>query len=108
MLWFTVWTVLVVGSFVGGFFVLRRLYRQGRALAEEGGRAADVLAGAAERATRLAAKAQEELPLSLVVLDDASPARARRAELAVVKARRRAERHLRHEATYRRWRAFSH
>lgn len=107
MLWFTVWTVLVVGALVGAFFLLRHLYRQGRALAVEAGRSADVLAAAAERATQLAAAAQQEWAPQPVVLDDPGPARTRRAALHEVRLRRRAERRARHEATYRRWQALS-
>lgn len=107
MLWFTVWTVLVVGSLVGAFFLLRSVYRSGRALVEEGGRAADVLGEAADRAAMLADEAQAGWTPPVAVLDDPAPARARRAAAAEVTARRRAARTARHEATYARWRAFS-
>ena len=39
MLWFTVWTVLVLGTLAGAFFLLRDLYRKGKALTVELGRA---------------------------------------------------------------------
>ncbi|NCT90719.1 hypothetical protein GXB85_07140 [Cellulomonas sp. APG4] len=106
MLWFTVWTVLVVGTLVGAFFLLRDLYRKARALLVELERAADVLGQVAERAEELAAT----LPLTSpapVELADPGPARARRALARLATARRRAARAERHERTYARWRAFS-
>lgn len=107
MLWFIVWTVLVVGALVGAFFLLRSVYRSARALVDEGGRATDVVGAAANRAADLAAAAQTGWTPPAVVLDDPAPARERRSATAAASARRRAARHARHEATYERWRAFS-
>ncbi|MBX9247162.1 hypothetical protein ICW40_20425, partial [Actinotalea ferrariae] len=74
MLWFSVWTLLVVGTLVGAFFLLRRLYRSGKALVVELGRASDVLAQVAERAEQL-----EGLTTPAPVdLHDVGAARARR------------------------------
>lgn len=107
MLWFTVWTVLVVGTLVGAFFLLRKVYRSGRALVAELGGASDVLSEVADRAEQLAAAADRAGALAPVNLIDPEPARARRAESALATARRRAARAARHEQTYRRWRALS-
>lgn len=107
MLWFTVWTVLVVGTLVGAFFLGRYLYRSGRALLAELGRAADVVAAVAERAEELGEAAQARAALAPVSLTDPEPARARRAVAAIATERRRAARAARHEDAYRRWRAFS-
>lgn len=107
MLWFTVWTVLVVGSLVGAFFLLRHLYRSGKALAVELGRASDVVAEVADRTAELTAAAEARAVLAPVELSDPEPARLRRAETLAVKARRREARAERHEETYRRWRALS-
>ena len=108
MLWFTVWTVLVVGTLVGAFFLLRKVYRSGRALVSELGRASDVMADVAERAERLGAAADHAGAPAPVNLTDPGPARTRRAESAQATARRRAARAARHEQTHRRWRALSH
>lgn len=107
MLWFTVWTVLVVGTLVGAFFLGRYLYRSGRALLAELGRAADVVAAVAERAEELGEAAQARAALAPVNLTDPEPARARRAVATIATERRRAARAARHEDAYRRWRAFS-
>ena len=106
MLWFIVWTVLVVGTLVGAFFLLRSLYRSARALIAEGGHAGEVLGKAADRAAELEA-AQSAWTPPPVVLDDPEPARARRVLTAAATARRRAARRARPEASYERWRAFS-
>lgn len=107
MLWFTVWTVLVVGTLVGALFLLRRLYRSGRDLLRELDRAAQVLGEVAERSEELARLATERAPLAPVDLTDPGPARERRVAAAVATARRRAARAERHEQTRRRWRSLS-
>lgn len=107
MLWFTVWTLLVVGTLVGAFLLLRRVYRQGRELLRELERAGEVLAQVTERAEELAAVAGARHPVAPVDLADAAPARARRGEALLATERRRAARAQRHESTYARWRAFS-
>ncbi len=108
MLWFAVWTVLVVGTLVGAFFVLRHVYRSARALLAELERASEVLGEVAERAEERAAAAQAALALAPVDLVDPEPARRRRAESALATERRRAARAERHRAAHRRWRAYSH
>lgn len=107
MLWFTVWTVLVVGTLVGAFFLLRRVYRQGRDLVVELERAADVMGQVLDRAEELTEAASAQHPLAPVDLSDPAPARARREAALVARARRRAARAERDERTYARWRAFS-
>ncbi|MBC7289791.1 MAG: hypothetical protein H5T83_00465 [Actinotalea sp.] len=105
MLWFTVWTLLVLGTLTGAFFLGRDLYRKGRRLLRELDRASQVLAEAAARAEG------RELPLTTpapVDLTDPEPARARRALAAQATAGRQAARQARHEAAYARWRSFSH
>ena len=107
MLWFTVWTVLVVGSLVGAFFLLRHPYRVGRAVAAGGGGAAAAMAAVAARTAELTAAAEARSVPAPVELSDPEPARRRREETLAVKARRREARAARHEETYRRWRALS-
>lgn len=107
MLWFTVWTLLVLGTLAGAFLLGRDLYRKGRRLLAELDRASQVFAEVAERSEERAAA----LPLTTptpVDLTDPEPARARRALGAEDTARRRAARQARHEAAYARWRSFTH
>ncbi|NTW38458.1 MAG: hypothetical protein HGA44_00995 [Cellulomonadaceae bacterium] len=108
MLWFTVWTVLVLATLVGAFFLGRHLYRSGRALAAAVARASDVMAELAERTSELTEAAQDAVHLAPVELADPAAARARLAETAVATERRRAAKGARREATFRRWRSFSH
>lgn len=107
MLWFTVWTLLVLGTLVGAFFLGRDLYRKGRRLLAELGRASEVFGEIAARGEERA----EQLVLTApapVDLTDPEPARARHALAAQATARRRAARQARHEAVYARWRSFTH
>ena len=107
MLWFTVWTVLVLGTLVGAFFLLRHLWRSGKALLAELERAASVAERLAARAEELQEQMAERGSLQAVVLDDPAPARERRAALAPAREARAARRAARHEAAYARWRSFS-
>ena len=52
MLWFSVWTVLVLATLVGAFLLGRSLWRSSVALLHELSRAADVTAQLAEREQR--------------------------------------------------------
>ncbi|HQY32656.1 hypothetical protein [Actinotalea sp.] len=108
MLWFTVWAVLVVGTLVGAFFLLRHVYRSGKALLVELGRASEVLTRLGEQIEALTEAAEQRDPPRPVDLTDPEPARMRRAEGAVAAQRRRAARLDRRAATYRRWRALTH
>ena len=57
MLWFSVWTVLVLATLGGAFLLGRRLWRSGVALATELGRAAEVAEQLAVRVDELQAAA---------------------------------------------------
>lgn len=107
VLWFTVWTLLVVGSLVGGFFLLRHVYRSGKALAAELGRASEVLGEAADKAQELAAALERLHPVTPVDLEDTEGPRRRLAEGRAASERRRRRRAARHEQVYARWRSFS-
>jgi hypothetical protein len=107
VLWFTVWALLVVGTLVGAWFLGRRVYRSGKALAHELERAAEVLAQVSQRADELAAAAAERSVPAPVELVDPAPARARREVTAAVARRRRDARAARHERVYERWLSFS-
>ncbi len=106
-MWFTVWTLLVLGTLAGAFFLGRDLYRKGRRLLAELDRASQVFGEAAQRGESRA----DELVLTApapVDLTDPEPARARRALAAAATGRRRAARQVRHDAAYARWRSFTH
>lgn len=106
MLWFAVWTVLVVGALVGAFFLGRDLWRKAGALLSELGRAADAL-GRLGDATAQAAGPDSVPPMRAQLFDDRAALRSRVDELRAARhgrALRRAERHV---ATLARWRAFS-
>ena len=77
MLWFSVWTVLVLATLGGAFLLGRSLWRSAVALGRELSRAADVTAQLAERVDELQAAAG-----------------------------RRADREQRHVATRLRWQAY--
>lgn len=104
MLWFAVWTVLVIGTLAGAFFLLRDLYRKGKALVLELERAADVLDAVADRAAELQAGATQPAPVELL---DPEPARLRMAERRLRLLARRLRRQHRHASAYARWQSFA-
>lgn len=104
VLWFTVWTVLVIATVVGAFFLLRDLYRKGKALAVELERAADVFDAVADRAEALQAAATQPAPVELL---DPEPARLRMAEAHLRRLARRLRRQERHASAYARWQSFA-
>ncbi|WNB84273.1 hypothetical protein [Cellulomonas sp. ATA003] len=106
MLWFTVWTVLVLATLAGAFVLGRDLWRKGRALMAELERAADVVGQLADRADALTEAAAALAPTH-DLLTDPDRHRERLAELADRRAERRAARAARHSATYTRWRAYT-
>lgn len=103
MLWFTVWSVLVVGTLLGAFLLGRSLYRAARDLLAELERVTDALDGLSERSEALAATATMPAPVDLM---DPEPARARLAQARLATFRRRERRADRHARTYRRWQSF--
>ncbi|MGV8966122.1 MAG: hypothetical protein ACOH2F_07565 [Cellulomonas sp.] len=106
MLWFSVWTVLVLATLGGGFLLGRDLWRKGKALLAEVGRAGDVASAFADRTDELTAAAQT-VPVTHDLLTDRTILRARRDELRAQRAGRRQLRLLRQEQTVRGWRAYS-
>ena len=106
MLWVTVWTLLVLGTLLGAFFLGRHLYRSGRALIAELGVAGERLGALAERIAVLE-DAEPEHPVRPARIDDLAAARSRWDEAGAVRAARRLRRRLRYQRTYERWRSFS-
>ena len=102
MLWFTVWTVLVLGTLAGAFFLGRRLWRSLVALGREVERARDV----AERLSARAAELEEQARAAGVEVrpalgQDADELRRRVEELRAARRERRALRRARHRDTVR-------
>ena len=106
MLWFWIWTSLVVGTLVGAFFLGRHVYRSGKALIVEAGRAGEIVGALAERVSELEERAPEH-PVRPVDLADREAARRGWDEAGTVRAARRLRRRLRYQRTYQRWRSFS-
>jgi hypothetical protein len=106
VLWFTVWTVLVLATLAGAFWLGRDLWRKGRALMAEMERAGQVVGELADRADALTAAAQAR-PIHHDVLTSPDVHRERLAVLRAARAARRAERALRHAATFIRWQTFT-
>jgi len=105
--WFWIWTVLVVATLVGAFFLGRWLWRQAAGLARELGRAGEVAAELSVRAAELQAIAARDAPdTSATVFSDLEPLRERRAALRDEAAARKTARQERHRATVRGWRAY--
>lgn len=105
MLWFSVWTVLVLAALGGAFLLGRSLWRSGVALAHELARAAEVTAQLADRVEELqaAAGARDTGP---TLFADRAVLRARLDALREAAAGRRAAREARHMTTRLRWQAY--
>jgi len=102
MLWFAVWTVLVVGTLVGAFFLGRDLWRKAGALLSELGRATDAFGRLAD-----VTAPDGVLPIHAELFDDRAALRSRVDELRAARRERAALRAERHVATFARWRAYS-
>lgn len=110
MLWFTVWTVIVLGTVVGAFVVGRDLWRKARALLDELGRASEVFGELAVQAAALA-EAAASLESARAARDPfADPVGARRTRATIHgrRAQRRSAREERQHATAESWRRFTH
>jgi len=107
VLWWILWTVLVVGTVVGGFFLVRHVVRSAKALGAELARASEVAQRLEERVAELSEVAAAAHPVEPVNVDDPERAHRVRAAAREVMDQRRARRDARREATYRRWLSFS-
>lgn len=93
MLWFLLWTVLVLGTLAGAFVLGRRLWRSSLALGRELGRASEVLAELADRSEELARLARENAPdTGPTLFADRDELRATRDRLRDERVQRRSER----------------
>jgi biopolymer transport protein ExbB/TolQ len=107
MIWFVVWTVLVLGALVVIALLLRRLWRQAVALGRQLAEASEVLARLADQVEALQATSGRDPDLTAPTLfDDPEVLRARLAALRDSAAGRRAERAERATRTAAGWRAY--
>jgi len=102
MLWFTVWSVLVVGALVVGYWLWRRLYRSAKATMVEVNRGSELVAAVADRIDTLRSTAEPFVPRAGLSHDPVE-ARAHLAALRKDRARRSARRRQAHGTTYDRW-----
>lgn len=110
MIWWLLWTVLVLATLVGAFFLGRDLWRKGRALLAELDRAAQVMGELADATGRLAEEAREAERAALAAAQAVPTREAARAQWRANRERiaeRKEARRLRDEETRRRWRALS-
>jgi hypothetical protein len=112
MVWWVVWSVLVVGTLVGAFLLGRTLWRKFRALVAELHEASEVLGRLAEHASTLADQAQEaeraaRAAREAVLLPEPDVARDRWAELRAEARVRREARRERDRLTRLTWRAYT-
>lgn len=106
-MWFALWSVLVVGTLVGAFFLGRRLWRSLVALGRELARAGEVSAELADRAAELAdLAAQQRASTDPTLFADRDELRDAVRGLRRERAARREERARRHAETARGWRAY--
>ncbi|MBO9556163.1 hypothetical protein [Cellulomonas sp.] len=105
MLWFGVWTLLVVGTLVGAFFLGRRLWRSATAFAAELGRAAAAAQQLADRVEELRLAA-EPRDTGTTLLADPAVVRLRYDAVRAARHARRAERVERHRRTWASWGAY--
>ncbi len=110
MLWFSVWTVLVLATMVGAFAVGRDLWRKARALLDELGRASEVFGELAVQAAALADAAASLEAVRAARDPFADPVAARRARATIHgrRAQRRSAREERNRATTESWGRFTH
>ena len=107
-MWFWVWTLLVVGTLVGAFFLARRLWRSVKALGRELSRASQVAADMSARADELSRALEEAQPSTAPTLfDDPVVLQERVDLLRAERAERRVLRRRRDEQVWSRWRRFN-
>jgi hypothetical protein len=107
-MWFWVWTLLVVGTLVGAFFLARHLWRSVKGLGRELSRASQVAADMSARADELSRALEAAQPSTAPTLfDDPVVLQERVDLLRAERAERRVERRRRDEQVWSRWRRFN-
>ena len=107
-MWFWIWTLLVVGTLVGAFYLARRLWRSVKGLGRELSRASQVAADLSARADELSRALEEAQPSTAPTLfDDPVVLQERVDLLRAERAERRVLRRRRDEQVWSRWRRFN-
>jgi len=106
MLWFIVWSVLVVGTLGVGFLLWRRVYRAAQATMVEVNRGTDVVAGLADQVDALRG-GFEPFVVQPGLSHEPVEARARLMALRKERQLRKYRRRRVHSGTYERWDAHS-
>ncbi|GAA1409521.1 hypothetical protein [Oerskovia paurometabola] len=107
-MWFTIWSVLVVGTLVGAFFLGRDLWRKARAMFAQMSESALVMDRFAQRTDETTAALAASAPSTAPTLfDDPVLLHERVEELRAQRAERRAGRRTRNKVTWDRWRRFN-
>lgn len=107
MLWFILWTVLVLGTGLGAYRLGLSLWRKVQDLAAAAAEASDALGRLADQVDALTEAADRSDPVRAQLFEDRHVLREQLAGLRRAAAGRRAVRQLRHQETYARWRAYS-
>lgn len=105
MVWFTIWTLLVLATLGGAFLLGRNLWRKGKALVAELGRAGALAGDVADHGDQWAAAAPRT-PGSHDLLTDRAVHRARVSTLREARSARRTRRRGQHARTVRGWWAY--
>jgi len=105
MIWFVVWTVLVVGALALFFVLLRRLWRQAVELGRQLAVASEVVAQLADQVEALR-KAAERDPIRPTLFDDPDIAVRRYVEVKAAAEGRREQRAGRLARTIDGWRTY--
>jgi hypothetical protein len=109
-MWFWVWTLLIVGSLVGAFFLARYLWRSAKGLMEELGRASARLAESSERLQELSDRAREAAATRHAgpsLFDDVTIHYQRVDAQRAARAGRRQACRARHVVTWQKWKHFN-
>ncbi len=104
MWWWLIWSILVVGTLVGAFFLLRDLWRKGMRLAKALSEASQTFADASARISDAVEQAKANAPdTSPTIFDDPVELRERVTLLREERAERAEARRERRLATARGW-----
>ena len=107
-MWFIIWSVLVVGTLAGAFFLGRDLWRKAKALLAQMAEASVVMERFAQRTDEVTAALQASAPSTAPTLfDDPELLHERVEQLRAERAERRVHRTTRDKVTWDRWRRFN-
>jgi len=109
-MWFWVWTLLIVGSLVGAFFMARYLWRSAKGLMQEVGRASRRIGESSDRLQELSERAREVASTQHAgpsLFDDVTIHYQRVNAHRVARAGRKEVRRARNVATWQKWKHFN-